>query len=146
MIDTLVLKETINSNPTSKAVFDVFAERQRYRRVTNLESFKEQLIAHGVPIDTKQFYETFYELEKAGAGHLETQGDGDTIFSWKVPFTRLVKLLYGQTNVIPPIPKLRKHKLRMGIQRVISVKQEGSVTKIEILIPNKLIKLIEQNQ
>jgi hypothetical protein len=70
MLDKNELKTIANESPTSQAVFDHLASRQRFRVRTNLVKLKYDLIHNGKKVVDNEYLGTFKKLHELGVGNL----------------------------------------------------------------------------
>lgn len=69
-------------NDTALNVFGILAQRQRYRKDTNLDKLRDQMRKEGMKLVDDDFKDLFVQLKKAGIGHLVTGPRKEPRFKW----------------------------------------------------------------
>lgn len=121
MLNQTELKSIVNESPTSKVIFNNLSKRLRFSRKTNLSKFQNQLLNSGEKIVEDEFFDTFKELQKAGAGALvHGRGGKPTRFKWHYDLKSVAKAVTTDKNV--EIPELYKKGDRPPIK--IDIKED----------------------
>lgn len=95
------LNQISKANKTAEAIFGIFSERIRFRRVTNLQKLHNDLVNQNKPVDDDDMVQTFKSLEDAGLGALVIGRNGNpSRFVWDYNLKEVAKAaLEGKPSV-----------------------------------------------
>lgn len=141
-----------SASPTAHNVLDDMSERERFRRYTNLDLYRQQLIRKGVKVVTQEYFDTFKKLEEIGAGKIVYGRKGNPHrFEWHFSLKDIAKGAKGQLEGSPKElyskPKAKRGRPRKNIAPEVVkgpvVQSKGDT--ISISIPKDFLKaLIKQ--
>lgn len=141
-----LVKDSIASQPLAKEIFYEFVNRKRFSRLTNLTTLKSSLELKGITVDDKEYIGFFKVLENSGAGRILIGREGTpSFFDWDYSLRDVAKsAIKGSESPVKPVPQLRKYPGSTAYKRAPSSNVAPEKTKIEIIVPNTLMRLLKK--
>lgn len=114
-LDLVKVKRTADMNNTAKVIFKILAERDRFRRFTDLTHWTNELLKDGYKIVEEELMLVMKGLEAAGAGVVIYGRNGKhDRFEWFYNLKPLARYATGLTTAreepIARLPKLKDRK------------------------------------
>lgn len=136
MFNKEAVQSLAHSNPTASAVFLALSQRERNRRIVNIDLMKSHLEASGVAIDPKAYFDVFKRLDELQVGSLVYGRKGNpNTFEWAYALTSVTEVALGGKDIeIKALAEKSKPAAR-------EIKRRGTRQKyVTFRIPLSMIK------
>lgn len=89
-------------NETAKNVFEIFSNRERYRRETNLKRLQRYMHEEGKKVNESEFMDLFKKLQDLGIGTIVVgRGTKNNRFKWHYNLRDVARAAYANKKLSP---------------------------------------------